>query len=226
MVRSGQKCFGTGEAVVIRYITREGSLPGMSWPARVVEDGEECTALYIPAGTEFMSWGPRRHPGGPKGPLRLVKSTRDVLRLMFPGRQHAVLLFWEPPNNQRFLSYYVNMEEPFRRTPIGFDTCDHALDIVVQPDFTWAWKDEDELAAFVSSGAYSAEFASSVRAEACRLIDDIERRAFPFGSGWEAWEPDPSWDVPALPDDWREIPATTWERRDWAYGPSAPKATN
>lgn len=38
---------------------------------------------------------------------------------------------------------YVNIEEPWQRTPIGFDSRDHLLDIVVTVDLsTWHWKDE------------------------------------------------------------------------------------
>ena len=33
----------------------------------------------------------------------------------------------------RFSGYYVNFEEPYRRTGIGFDTNDHTLDILVTP---------------------------------------------------------------------------------------------
>jgi hypothetical protein len=32
-----------------------------------------------------------------------------------------------------------------RRTRLGFDTRDQALDVVVEPDGTWQWKDEDQL---------------------------------------------------------------------------------
>ncbi len=109
MARDGQKCFEIGEAVVIRYITREGSLPGMSWPARVVEDGEECTALYIPAGTEFMSWGPRRHPGGPKGaaPAREVDTRRPAFDVSgSPARGLSLLGASEQPEVPLVLSQH------------------------------------------------------------------------------------------------------------------------
>jgi hypothetical protein len=214
----GLRRFEPGENVVLRYITRTGSLPGMSWPFRVVEDRDDLVALYIPAGAQYARWGRPIAAGQLRGALQLDNWRRDVLRLMFPGRQHSVWLFWEREEaGRRFTAYYVNMEEPFRRTPIGFDTNDHALDIVVQPDLSWRWKDEEEFEGLVEAGRYSAEFGKSVRDEGLAAIAAIEGRRAPFGDGWETWEPDSSWDAPALPEGWTEVPVAIWERRDWAY---------
>jgi hypothetical protein len=209
--------FDSGQTVVLRYITRTGSLPGMSWPFRVVEDREDLVALYIPAGAQYARWGRPAAPGLART-LQLDGWRRDVLRLMFPGKQHSVWLFWEPEEaGRRFTAYYVNMEEPFRRTPIGFDTNDHALDIVVQPDLTWRWKDEEEFETLVASGQYSAEFGRTVREEGLAAIAAIDGRKSPFCDRWETWEPDPRWELPSLPTGWTDVPVATWERRDWAY---------
>lgn len=51
-----------------------------------------------------------------------------------PGAHHSIRVFWEHEDGQRrHTTYYANMEEPYRRTGIGFDTNDHMLDIVVVP---------------------------------------------------------------------------------------------
>lgn len=201
-----------GDEVVLRYITRLDAAPGMTWPARVVRD-DDLLALYVPRGTTAMAW--HQPPGEPR---RLVEREwrRDMLRLMFPGEAHSVWCFWEG-DERRFTSYYVNLEEPFRRTAIGFDTNDHALDIVVTPDLAWAWKDMDEFEGLVARGVYSPEFGEAVRAEAGRVIRDIEARRAPFGAGWDAWTPPPGWGPPRLHPRWREEPAVPWERRAWAY---------
>jgi predicted RNA-binding protein associated with RNAse of E/G family len=206
-----------GDAVALRYITRDGK-PGMSWPYRVVADREDLVALYIPRGAVYKRWG--ADPATGQRVLVDGEWRRDVLRLMFPGEHHSVWLFWEHDGDGRraFSSYYVNMEEPFRRTAIGFDTNDHMLDVVVTPDLRWSWKDEDVMADRVRQGVYPAEFADFVRAEGERVIADVERRASPFADGWETWEPDPGWAAPTLPERWDAIPATLWERRVWAYG--------
>lgn len=201
-----------GEEVVLRYITRVDGVPGMTWPARVVQDGD-VLALYVARGTPVMTW--RR---GADGQRELVEQAwrRDMLRLMFPGQAHSVWLFWEG-DARHFARYYVNMEEPFRRTAIGVDTNDHALDIVVEPDLAWAWKDLEEFEALVAGGSYSVEFGEAVRKEAAAVVEEIEGGRWPFTSGWACWAPPPEWTIPRLHPRWQEEPAALWERRRWAY---------
>ena len=79
-------------------------------------------------------------------------------------------------------------------------TRDHVLDIWVpgetgEPE----WKDEDELAAAVEAGRFSADEAASIRAEGERVW--AER---PWPTGWEAWLPPAEWVQPELPDGWNE----------------------
>jgi hypothetical protein len=136
---------------------------------------------------------------------------------MFPGRQHSVWVFWENGDRGReFSRYFVNLEEPCRRTPIGFDTQDHTLDIVVQPDLTWNWRDEAELEAHVGEGFFTRELAESIRAEGTRVIDEISRQQHPCLS-WPDWVPNPEWTIPHLSDRSATTPATFWEQRAWAY---------
>jgi hypothetical protein len=205
--------FEPGTSVALRYITRDGA-PGMSWPYRVIQDSDELVALFIPRGANVKGWS----GSGPDRRLEDIRWRSETLRLMFPGAQHSIWLFWGHYSDDRaFSGYYVNMEEPFRRTAIGFDTNDHMLDITVAPDLGWRWKDEDHLAERVVSGIYSEEFARSVREEGERVIEKIEGRASPFCDGWEAFTPDPSWPLPELPAGWDTVPAMLWERRLWAY---------
>jgi hypothetical protein len=140
---------------------------------------------------------------------------------MFPGRAHSVWLSWSPADGT-FIGYYVNLEEPFRRTAIGFDTNDHTLDIVVAPDLRWSLKDEAVLTDRERDGTYSRGLIEAIRAEAASVIAGIESRASPFSDGWGSWRPDPNWPRPALPPDWNTRPAMQWERRLWAY----PQASN
>jgi predicted RNA-binding protein associated with RNAse of E/G family len=138
---------------------------------------------------------------------------------MFPGRAHSVWLTWRPDGE--FVGFYVNLEEPFRRTPIGFDTNDHTLDIVVTPDLQWSWKDELLLEEQASRGEYSAGLVEAIRGEAALVIATIESRGSPFTDGWEDWRPDSTWPTPRLADTWNTEPAALWERRAWAYPHSA-----
>jgi hypothetical protein len=210
-----------GETIALRYITRD-NLPGMAWPATVVQDNHDLTAIFIPAGATYKRW---RVPPAASGAARQLEDAlwrRDTLRLMYPGRQHSIWLSWTGEGNVRGLhSYYINMEEPFRRSSIGLDTNDHTLDVVVRPDLTWEWKDEQEFATRTERGVFGSEFASSVRAEGEAVIARLEARKPPFCDGWEGWAPDPLWETPELPDGWDTVAATLWERRVWAYGEMA-----
>lgn len=210
--------FHDGATVALRYITRDGR-PGMSWPAIVVGDDDQEVALYIPAGTLHKRW----NGAGAGRTLVDVPWRADTLRLMFPGAHHSVWLTWERSGGDRFFrGYYVNMEEPFRRTAIGFDTNDHMLDILVAPDLTWRWKDEEVVADFLARGLYSEEFAAAIRAEGERVVAAIEARDSPFCGHWQHWAPPALGSLPTLPPDWDTVPASLWERRRWAYGEIAP----
>ena len=114
--------------------------------------------------------------------------------------------------------YFVNMEEPFRLTPVGFDTQDHTLDLEVTPELSWCWRDESELANHVAEGFYTAELAEAARAEGERVIEAIPRREHECLRSWPQWSPPADWQVPAFVDGWDTTPPTFWDRRDWAYG--------
>ncbi len=211
---SAQQPWQPGDVVALRYLMRTTGRPGAAWPLRVVEDRDEIVALYLRRGSRFRQV--RRVDGSYKQIWDMWRY--DTLRLMFPDRFYSVWLFWDHDGPQRsFRAYYVNMEEPFRRTSIGFDTNDHQLDIVVLPDLTWSWKDQDVFEEFVRIGNYSQEFAEHVRQEAAKVIDLIEAKRPPFRDSWEEWAPDPSWSIPELPSGWEDVPPVSWDHRDWAY---------
>jgi predicted RNA-binding protein associated with RNAse of E/G family len=215
-----------GAAVALRYITTDGRIE-MCWPCRVVVDEHDVLALFIAAGSRYKA-GPKRTAAdkrktpGPRVPVNEYVWRKDTLRLMFPGRQHSVLLFWDGTGSERtFSRYFVNLEEPLRRTPIGVDTQDHTLDIDVTPGLDWNWRDEDEFASHLKHGFYTEALARAVRAEGTSVIEAISRRNHPCLAGWNRWQPDPAWNVPSLPADWDTAPVTHWEQRLWAYGPHA-----
>lgn len=210
---AGSAHFTPGTDVALRYITRTGGV-GMSWAARVVTDSDDLLALHIPRSSPHLRWGVNE-----RGERALVPSEwrREVLRLMFPGARHSIWLFWENDDARTFLHYYVNFEEPFRRTAISVDTNDHTLDIVVAPDRTWRWKDEDEFEQRVRDGVFSEPFAESVRAEATAVLERLQKNEAPFGEGWEQWQPVGMPYTPLLPADWDAVPAALWDQRHWAY---------
>jgi hypothetical protein len=78
-----------------------------------------------------------------------------------------------------------------------FDTTDWALDVWVEPNGEWRWKDEDEFARAQELGVLDADAAARVRAEGEQVIAEK-----PWPTGWEDWRPPQSWQPLPLPDDW------------------------
>lgn len=204
---SGSEHRRPGETAVLREIYL-----GQVWtarPATVVADSDELVALYLPPGTRWQrpadpatgEWM-RMHHG--RWELREAEGIgARSLHLMEPCTAHAIHLWWWPPN-WRFGGWYVNLQEPLRRSDIGFDTLDNMLDVVIDPDRSWYWKDEDELAEAVRIGFVTQPWANDVRREGERVIRRVERDERPFSDGWENWLPDPNWPMPSLPAVWKD----------------------
>jgi hypothetical protein len=137
--------------------------------------------------------------------LHLVDTTwvrTDVLMLIQPGASHAVYLMREAGWGN-MLCWYINLQDPITRTPIGYDTWDHVLDIVICPDRTgWRWKDEEEMAEAVVAGLLTAEEAQAARTEGERVLRIFEQYQSPFCDGWESWSPPDAWGIPKLPGIW------------------------
>ncbi len=172
---------------------------GRVWRAvacRIVEEGPERIVLWMPRGS------PAKYAARPDGTeIRIPGSRwqladrlapRDALAVFRPAGRHSLWHFFEDDGALAY--WYVNFERPLERTPLGFDYVDEKLDLVVDSDRTWRWKDEDELAEAARLGIVDAE---AVRAEAERVLADP-----PWPTGWEDWRPDPSWPIPALPKGW------------------------
>ena len=129
----------------------------------------------------------------------------EALRILTPGSRHSVLLLWTA-GFRELLLWYVNLEDPLVRTPIGFDYLDQLLDIEIAPDLSgWRWKDEDEFAEAISDGTITPEKADVIRAEGEAVIAALNARRSPFDEPWPQWRPDPSWTLPGLPEGWNDL---------------------
>jgi len=186
---------------------------GRVWSARaatVVDDREDQTTFFVPAGTTRMA--PVRD-----GVVLRIPEERFELAPRTSGEAHALsfgwpdlaygtLLFfhadWRPRN------WYVNLQEPLRRSEVGFDYLDLKLDVIVELDGSWRWKDEDELAEAIARGLIAAEDEAHLRAAGERAVRQIVEQEPPFDRDWTTWRPDPAWPAPALPDGWDRISAT------------------
>ena len=163
-------------------------------PVRVVEDSESQLVVYLAEGTRFSFPGQwpfgTRHPWGANGEWR----GHGALVVQRPGDAYAIWDFWHGDDRQ-FANWYVNMQEPFGRDGECYFTQDHELDLVVRPDGTWSWKDEQELEDWVTRGRFTRDEVTEIRRVGEQVIAD-----WPFPTGWEDWRPDPAWSVPELPD--------------------------
>lgn len=196
--------FAPGDPVALREVWH-----GHVWaarPATVVADRDDQTSFFIPAGTTWMA--PVRDGRSLRLPeeafaLEPAITVDHVLSFAWPGVAHASLLFFHPDWRPRH--WYVNLQDPLRRTGIGFDTLDHQLDLIVELDGTWRWKDEEELAAAIARGLIAAGDEARLRAEGERAVRRVVGREPPFDEDWTTWRPDPAWPAPALPDGWERV---------------------
>ncbi len=165
--------------------------------ARVIEDRNDLIVAWMPRGSE------ERLPLGPDGAVLRIpqpewrlapdESRREALALIRPGTAHSLWLFFADGELE---CWYVNFEEPARRSAAGLDYADWKLDLIVEPDGRYRWKDEDELEQTVALGLLDAD---TVWAEAKRVLDDP-----PWPTGWEDWRPEPGWPAPRLPAGWEQ----------------------
>lgn len=192
-------------------------VPNLIVPVTVVEDSDERILHYLATGTRFLT---RRMADGTPLPrvvtreqyqrldTRLFADTWErswQLILTRPGRAHSIRLRWNSETGA-FRGWYVNLQEPVERTERGFATRDQFLDILVAPDRSWTWKDEDELTEAVAVGLFTPQEAAGIRAEGERLAADIEAQRFPFDDSLLEWRPDPAWTIPALSGGIDETP--------------------
>jgi hypothetical protein len=201
-----------GETAVQRFVRTDGSI-GQHHPMRVIEDDGERLLGWQPAGTELIASrltdgrDPRDAPLAemfvlPRVLVRARWVGTSTLRLITEPDWSSVWWFFDAGG--AFTGWYVNLEIPYGRTGVTTDRADGALDVVVHPDRTWEWKDEDEAAAAVDAGRLTTAQLDRLRAEGERQIALAEAGRFPFDGTWCDFRPDPDWASPTLPDelDW------------------------
>ena len=206
--------FVPGQVILYRN-TRRGRLAFVR-AVRVISDDERGLLLWTARGTPAVNEvtlagkGPRGMPfsewvthelelraGAWHGP--------GILQFFPPDADHSVWWFWD--DAAQFECWYVNLEERAARwddgAVAGVDVVDQDLDVVVAPDRSWRWKDEDEFAERLAFPEhYWVRDEAAVWAEGRRVIKIAEAGEFPFDGTWTDFAPDPSWPVPELPAGW------------------------
>ncbi len=213
--------FAPGRTVIYRN-TQHGRVVNVR-PCRVVSDDERGLLLWLARGsavavevaddgrgirqmpfTEWAGRGRRMQHGVWQGP--------GILKFLPPDADHSVWFFRD--DDGRFAGWYVNLEERAVRWDdgdlAGVDAVDQDLDVVIAPDRTWEWKDEDEFTERLAIPEhYWVPDEAAVRAEGRRVVKLIEAGEFPFDGTWTDFRPDPGWPAPVRPPGWdrpRELP--------------------
>jgi len=185
-------------------------------PVRIVQDDGDLLAIWCPRGTIVKGPVAPWRPGRSAGPEYFVDMfihrdwqfgdfvwPTDNLMLIRPGEPHGVWVSWDEAG--RNMGWYVNFQRPVVRTERGVQTMDLMLDLIVDQDLQWHWKDEDEFQALVDPGIIDAVEARCVRDDAETMVRVIESNGPPFYEPWHDWRPAPSWALPELPSGWDQL---------------------
>jgi hypothetical protein len=202
-----------GDVIVERQVWHGHVTHGV--PTIVVACTDEQLVTYLPTGAPFGFPEEPIHPSPSGRHPRFGRSSwqgHGMLSVVRFGDDVSVQHYWRG-DDRAFACWYLNIQEPLRRTPIGVDWQDLELDIVVAPDGSWSVKDDELLDQRVDEGRWTIEEAARIRAIGQRVVRDVlEPRRWWWDTGWATWEPDPLWAAPALPDGWIDVPPppSTW----------------
>jgi hypothetical protein len=190
---ANHKRWQPGVSVIRQEVLNDGRV-WLRFPVVVVRDDAELLATYVPEGTPFEF--PEGDWPSPDG-LHPWHGRREwqghgLLMLQRPGDAYAIWLFWHGPDRE-FRGWYVNLQEPFRRTAEGYDTQDLELDIWLPLDAPWEWKDDELLEQRVREGRFTAAQVASIRAEGARIAADLDQGCRWWSGAWASWTPDPAW---------------------------------
>jgi hypothetical protein len=174
--------FAPGSVITVREV-----LHGQVWldfPEDVVSDDGEVLATVQMDGSP-MTHHPE-HPFGPH-PWSNVEAWQGptVLKLRRDGDWYSVWKFFA---DGEFRFWYVNFEQPVARRPDGIDINDLQLDMVIEPDGSWRWKDVEHLAPCLASGRIDATELHAVLEAAADVADRLERDDR-WWAPWDDWTP-------------------------------------
>ena len=191
-----------------RSVDREKRSVQTALPWNVVRHDEHSIVLFMRPGTVWKVRTGRY--GGPRDRMLLewdgayaerIWTATNVLMFHRFGDAYSHWLARDDATS-RLAWWYVNLEEPWHETAIGFDSRDNLLDRWSGPDGEWHWKDEDELAWAIAQGWVGPEREAELRKEGERALERFRRRDPPLDDDWLGYRPDPSWTIPTLPSGW------------------------
>lgn len=144
--------------VVLRYDYQRGRLMACT-PHVVVDDSPERVALYVSPGTpchgpaELRDEFVRRMLDSDWVARATCWHSNHVLRITPPRARHSVDLYWRS-DDWALQGWYIDLLRPLRRED-EFETEDHVLDLWIDANRRWDWKDEDDFCALSVAGYWS-----------------------------------------------------------------------
>jgi len=202
-----------GEVIAWRGIYR-----GRVWhamPTVVVKDTPHEIVLALTPGSVCMvedNYARGRKNGKRRWDFRdadwnlenFIWHTNRLLMVIEPEKYYSTIYFWEHERNE-FLCYYINFQLPFKRSQVSIDSLDLDLDIVINPDFSFEWKDLDDYQKGIETGIILPEWTNEIETAKKEVLDRLEKREYPFNNSWLDWRPDANWSNPKLPENWDKI---------------------
>lgn len=184
------------------------------YAGNLVACDEQVIAIFQPVGAPTRKRTGRR--GGPRNSM--VPGGWDGghdegtwagpanVRLHVRGLPIAVIRRWDADAGD-FRGWYVNLEMPWRRSAVGFDSRDLVLDVTATDDLSGhAFKDDDELTWLTEQGGITTAGAAWIREQGRLASLRVARREFPFDADWSRFTPDPGWAAPGMPARWSADP--------------------
>lgn len=182
--------FDVGRAIVRRDV--QGGKVASVWLGRVVDDPGDDLVWAVFPGVEMLSRAPYVEAlrTGVKahhldelaaGEWTLASAPLEsgtILVFQLRNTYFSVMLFFK--ENGEFRRWYVNFERPYRRTSIGFDTSDLLVDLVIEPDGAYRWKDEEEYEQGRRLGLVSDTDHVRVKEAREQALAMVEQRLGPF----------------------------------------------
>ncbi|MCC7117712.1 MAG: DUF402 domain-containing protein [Anaerolineales bacterium] len=172
--------------------------------ALAVTPGAECAAPrgYVNSRESWDRWGD--YQANRRDMQTYFWHTNRFLILLYPEKYYSLNLIWNQAKDQ-FVCYYVNFQLPYQRAPFAFQTLDLEIDLVIEPDFNWHWKDEEDYNTGVALNIITADWAKEIETAKREIFDKLKKRAYPFDDSWRDWRPNPTWSNPKLPLHWDKV---------------------
>jgi hypothetical protein len=190
---------------LLRFVTRD--YLGWVLPIETLVDDGERIVVWQPAGSTVMH--PTGKRGGPRGRNMMAPDGKHeaalwegtgVIRAHSVGQSWSVWR-WEDGDAWR-PGFYINLEAPWLRTPLGFDTGDWILDLEVDGAGVITRKDSDELEWSLDVGRLTPREVDVIESAARSAAAALAAGAWPFSADWNAWLPGRTSEPLEIPAGW------------------------